>query len=124
SGLGVAQVAERVCGDGDDLRVDLIEAEVIAGLAVGGYGARSQTDHADALGPAAATIEGQPDAGVGRVVGGRQQALRRVDELRAVPAPAVVYLAIGLVEPIAELLDAQGAVEAADHHDSALFVGA
>src|SRR6266852_2980311 len=106
SGLRVAQVAERVPGDGDDLWVDLVEAEVVAGFAVGGDGARSETDHANAPGSAAATIQGQPYAGVGRVVGGGLQALRRVDELRAVLDLAVVELAVGLFEPVAKLLDA------------------
>ena len=46
-GGGVAEVGEEILRDGLDERVDLVEADAVAGVAVGGDGAGAEADDAD-----------------------------------------------------------------------------
>ena len=62
-GLAFAQVVEIVGGDVDHLRVDLVHAEIVALLPVGGQRAGAQADDAHALLHRVDALDGHADAG-------------------------------------------------------------
>src|SRR6266702_3469075 len=73
-----------ISSDGHDLRIDLVKAEDVAGLAVGGERAGAQPDHAGALRPSAAETKSKTHARVRTIVRGRLKAPGRIEILRAV----------------------------------------
>ena len=121
-GARVAEVGEEVLRDGLDLRVDLVEADAVAGCAVGCDGADSEAYDTDiawaggvAAGGGAAVMEGEAYAGVVRVVGGWDFHQRWGEELGSVLDGSVDERAHGdALRGGDALLDAKGSVEAAD----------
>ena len=95
-GGGFADIGEEILGDGRDGGIDLVKADAIAGLAVGGDGSHAEADDADVARAAlAAEAQGQADAGVFSVVGGGCSAQLRREDLRAVLDGAVGQSAHG-----------------------------
>src|SRR5260221_1294576 len=120
----IAQVTEGSTRDGDNLRIDFVEAEVVAGLAIRRQRAPAQANRADALRVGATVRQRQSDAGIRSIVRGGQETRWRVDVLRAVLDLAVIQRAVRLLEPVRELPHAQRAIKAAYAHDGVLFVSA
>src|SRR5260370_31585657 len=77
----IPQITERSLGYSHHLRIDFVEAKVVAGPPVRGDRARTQSDRTHALRIWAAVRERKPHAGIRSVVGSRQKARRRSDVL-------------------------------------------
>ena len=121
-GGAVGEISELRLGDGDDGGVDVVEAESVAGAAIGGERAGAKTDDADAQGAGRREgAEGEADAGGERVIGGGLVAEQGIEDLGAVNDGAVGQLAEALVM-VDELVDAESAVEIADQEAGILDV--
>src|SRR5579862_6359377 len=71
----VTEVREIGARDRLDRRIDVVEANGVAGAAVRGERSRSEPDHTDAPRPRTATrVDGDANSGVVAVVGGRRRA--------------------------------------------------
>ena len=94
---GVSEVGEEVLRDGLDERVDLVEADAVAGVAVGGEGSGTEADDADvARTRVAAEAQSEADAGVGGVVGRGEAGEVGGEDLSAVLDGAVEEHALGV----------------------------
>src|SRR3989449_3128432 len=123
-GGSFAQVSEGSLGDRHDLWIDLVKAEDVAGLAVGGERAGAQPDYAGALRPSAAETKSKTHARVRPVVRGRLKAPGRIRVLRAVLDAAVQKTDILFSCTLRVVFHTQGAVEVAGHQDGILLKGA
>ena len=113
-------VGEEVLRDGLNLRIDLIEADAVAGCSIGCYGADSETDDADVawaggiIGRSTAVANGEAYAGVASVVGGGDLHQVGGEELGSVLDGSVDQRAHGdALRGGDALLDAEGSVEVA-----------
>jgi len=115
--LGRAEVGEVPAGDVDHLRIELVEAQRVAGAAVRRQGADAEADEAELHRPRGLPGgDGEADARAPGVVGAGLEAVLRPGELLAVQDHAVQQAA-HLLLAAAGLAHAQRAVEAALHDD-------
>src|ERR1700737_2677620 len=90
----ITQVAEGTPRDGDNLRIDFVEAEVVASLAVSRQCASAQANRADALCVRTAMCQRKSDSRIRSIVRSGQETGRRIDVLRPVLDLAVVQSAV------------------------------
>src|SRR5260370_39495949 len=96
-------INERMLGYNHHLRIDFVEAKVVAGPPVRGDRARTQSERTHALRIWAAVRERKPHAGIRSVVGSRHKTRRRIDVLRAVLDLSLVHSATMHLEPVRRL---------------------
>src|SRR5580704_15020788 len=99
-GASVAEIGKPCAGNRHDQRIDFVETEVVAGVAVGCKGSRTESYYAYAFWRSGEVVQCLSHPGTLGVIGGGQKALGRVQELRAVLDLAVIESAVRLLEPI------------------------
>ena len=120
--LALAQIVEVAGGDVDHLRVDLVEAEIVAALAIGSQGAGAESDDADPLVHRVDALQRHPHPRGIAVVAGDDVAMIGPDVLLAVHDHAVHQAPLRVGVAVRQgLLDPERAVEIAAGQDRVFF---
>src|SRR5579862_4942163 len=121
---GIPQIGEQILRDGVHQRIDLVEADMVAGMTIGSQRSRAKADDSDVAGAwnicawsVAAEAQSEADAGIDRVVGGWRAAKAVAEDLRSMLNRSVEQHPFWIGSGGDRLLYAEGSVEVANLED-------